>query len=54
MVVAPTAAKYKEFGTTYADGTAVDTSKRVTGVITAEEGKNNAMSYLGWNTNLLC
>ena len=47
--VAPTAAKYKEFGTTYADGTAVDTSKRVTGVITAEEAaKINAMSYLGW------
>ncbi len=47
--VAPTAAKYKEFGTTYADGTAVDTSKRVTGVITAEQAANiNAMSYLGW------
>ena len=49
--VAPESAKFKEYGTMLADGTPVDTSKRVTGtVLTDEQAKSiDAKAYLGWN-----
>ncbi len=48
--VKPTAAKFKEYGTVNADGTPVDTSKRVTGVMSDTDAAGiDAKSYLAWD-----
>ena len=48
--VSPESAKFKEFGTTLADGTAVDTSKRVTGTVLADASGIVVEDYFGsWN-----
>ena len=51
--VAPTAAKYKEYNTILADGTPVDTTGRVTGVMEEAAAKdlytNAKTAYLGWD-----
>lgn len=45
--VAPESAKFKEFGTTLADGTPVDTSKRVTGTVLDDASAINPADYFG-------
>ena len=49
--VAPEAAKFKEYGSTLADGTPVDTSERTAGTVLTDADAQaiDAKAYLGWD-----